>query len=105
MPGARRQAFGTRQPAASDRDKIAAVMKPIARYMDEMGIGVAQLVAATGLDRKTVEAIVRGNFTSSPSQRQRLSAALGVSADEISWEHAVRVEHLRGNGPQAGRSS
>ena len=80
-------------------------MKPIARYLEETGIGVAELVTATGLDRKMVEAIVRGNFTSSPSQRHRLAAALGVSADDISWGHSVPVEHLRGNGPQAGRST
>jgi hypothetical protein len=80
-------------------------MKPIARYMEEMGIGIPELVGAAGLDRKTVESIVRGNFTPSPLQRERLAAALGVPPDEISWGHAVPVEHLRGNGPQAGRSS
>jgi transcriptional regulator with XRE-family HTH domain len=80
-------------------------MKPVAFYLDQKGMTVAQLIAASGLDRKTVEAIVRGNFTPSPAQRQRLAAALGVAADAISWEHAVPVQHLRGNGPQAGRSS
>lgn len=80
-------------------------MKPIARYLEETGINVDQLVTATGLDKKLVEAIVRGNFTPSPAQRQRLAAALGVSMDDISWGHAVPVEHLRGNGPQAGRST
>ena len=82
-----------------------AGMKPIARYLEETGINVDQLVTATGLDKKLVEAIVRGNFTPSPAQRQRLAAALGVSMDDISWGHAVPVEHLRGNGPQAGRST
>ena len=80
-------------------------MKPIGRYLEETGIGVGQLVTATGLDTKTVQAIVTGNYTASPSQRQRLAAALGVSTDEISWDHAVPVEHLRGNGPQCGRST
>ena len=80
-------------------------MKPIARYMEEMGISAGQLVTATGLDRKLVEAIVSGNFTPSPLQRERLAAALGVSKDDISWGHAVPVQHLRGNGPQVGRST
>jgi transcriptional regulator with XRE-family HTH domain len=80
-------------------------MKPIARYMEEMGISVDQLVAKAGLDGKLVAAIVSGNYTPSPSERQRLAAALGVSKDEISWGHAVPVQHLRGNGPQSGRST
>ena len=80
-------------------------MKSIVRFMEETGIGVAELVTSTGLDRKMVEAIVSGNFTSSPSQRQCLAAALGVETDDISWGHAVPVEHIRGNGPQAGRST
>jgi transcriptional regulator with XRE-family HTH domain len=80
-------------------------MKPIARYMEEMGISVDQLVAKAGLDSKLVAAIVSGNYTPSPSERQRLAEALGVSKDDISWGHAVPVQHLRGNGPQSGRST
>jgi hypothetical protein len=71
--------------------------------MEAAGIGVAELVAATGLDAKTVRAIVSGNFTPTPLQRQRLAAALGIAVEDVSWGHAVPVQHLRGNGPQAGR--
>ena len=80
-------------------------MKPIARYMEVAGITVAQLGTAAGLDRKLVKAIVSGNYIPSPLQRQRLAAALGLSTDDISWDHAVPVDHLRGNGPQCGRST
>ena len=86
-------------------DKMAAVMKAIAHFMEETGIGVGELVKSTGLDAKLVKAVVSGNYTPSPSQRQRLAAALGVSTDDISWGHAVAVQHLRGNGPQCGRST
>jgi len=79
-------------------------MKPITHYMEKTGISVGQLVTATGLDAKQVKAIVSGNYTPSPSQRQRLAAALGVSPKDISWGHAVPVQHIRGNGPQCGRS-
>ena len=78
-------------------------MKSIARYLEEKGISAAQLVTTTGLDRKIIAAIITGNYTPSPSQRERLAAALGVDRDEISWGHEVPVQHLRGNGPQAGR--
>ena len=90
---------------AEPRDTIALVMKPLARYMEEAGMSVDQLIAAAGLDAKLVKAIVSGNYTPGPSERQRLSAAIGVSIEEISWGHEVPVEHMRGNGPQVGRST
>ena len=78
-------------------------MKPIAAYLDQAGLSAAQLAAAAKLDSKTVKAIVAGNYTPSPVERHRLADTLGVAVDEIAWGHAVPVEHLRGNGPQAGR--
>jgi len=80
-------------------------MKPLAYYMEETGTTLDQLIAAAGLDRKLVNAIVSGNYTPSPFERQRLAAAIGISVDEISWGHAVPVQHLRGNGPQTGRAT
>ncbi len=71
--------------------------------MERKGTSVEELVARSGLDARTVKAIVTGNYTPSPTQRQRLAAALDVSIDDISWGHTVPVEHLRGNGPQTGR--
>jgi hypothetical protein len=52
-------------------------MKPIARYMEETGISVGQLATAAGLDTKLIKAIVSGNYTPSPSQRQRLAVGPG----------------------------
>ena len=80
-------------------------MKPIAQYMDELGITIDQLVTASRLERSVVKAIVAGQYTSSPIQRQRLAAALGVSVDDIAWGHTVEVQYLRGNGPQTGRAT
>lgn len=70
-----------------------------------MGIDLNQLVELTGLEDKLVKAIITGNYTASPTQRQRLAAALGLSPQDISWDHAISVQHLRGNGPQSGRST
>ena len=78
-------------------------MKPLARHMEEAGMDITDLVAATKLDAKLVTAIATGNYTASPFQRERLAAALGVSVSDVAWEHAVQVQHLRGNGPQTGR--
>ena len=80
-------------------------MKPIARHLEEKGLTIEELIVESGLDSKVVKAIVAGNYTPGPVQRKRLAAALGLSIDEVSWGHAVPVEHLRGNGPQSGRST
>ena len=73
--------------------------------MEETGISVDQLVEAAKLDAKLVQAIVSGNYTPGPSERKLLADALGVSIEDISWGHAVPVQHMRGNGPQFGRST
>ena len=80
-------------------------MKPLAHYLEETGTSIDQLVEASGLEAKLVRAIASGNYNPSPSERQRLAAALGVSTSDIAWGHAVPVQHLRGNGPQSGRST
>ena len=79
-------------------------MKPLVRHMEETGTSVEQLVEASGLEAKLVQAIAAGNYTPSPTERQRLSAALGVSVDDVAWGHAVPVDHLWGHGPQFGRT-
>ena len=80
-------------------------MQPIAGYMEQSGVSVDQLAAAAAIDPKTVKAIATGNYIPSPAQRQRLAAALGVPKGEIAWGHTVQVQHMRGNGPQCGRST
>ena len=63
------------------------------------------LVAACGLDAKVVKAMVSGSYTASPAQRARVAVALGVTVAEVCWDHTIEVQHLRGNGPQVGRST
>jgi transcriptional regulator with XRE-family HTH domain len=79
-------------------------MKPLARLMEETGTSLETLVEASGLEAKLVKAIASGNYTPSPTERQRLAAALNVSVDDIAWGHAVPVDHLWGHGPQFGRT-
>ena len=79
-------------------------MKPLVRVMEEAGTSLENLVEASGLEAKLVKAIAAGNYTPSPTERQRLAAALNVSVDDIAWGHAVPVDHLWGHGPQFGRT-
>jgi ribosome-binding protein aMBF1 (putative translation factor) len=78
--------------------------KTVAEWMADRGTTIDELVAASSLDKRVVEAIVGGRYTPSPQQRQRLSAALGVEADQVAWGHVSQVAHVYGHGPQFGRS-
>lgn len=79
-------------------------MKPLTYWLDQKQLSLAELVEASGLDRKLVASIASGNYTPSPAQRQRLAAALDVPVEDVSWGHAVQVDHMYGHGPQFGRS-
>jgi len=79
-------------------------VKSVSQWMAERHLSLADLVIATHLDQRVVEAIVQGRYTPSPQQRQSLASALGISIEQIAWGHAVPVEHMYGHGPQFGRS-
>jgi len=79
-------------------------VKTAAEWMAERGVGPAELVTASGLDGRVVEAILHGRYTPSPEQRRRLAGALGVEPERITWGHVAQVEHVYGHGPQFGRS-
>ena len=79
-------------------------MKRLADHLAEAGMSVDDLVSSTGIDAKTVKAIVTGNYTPSPDQRKTLAASLGISVTDVAWGHAVPVDHLWGHGPQFGRT-
>ena len=79
-------------------------LKTLAEWMAERGFGLAELVEASALGERVVEAIAQGRYTPSPEQRQRLSAALRVGPEQVLWGHLAEVEHMYGHGPQFGRS-
>ncbi|MCI0700421.1 MAG: helix-turn-helix domain-containing protein [Planctomycetia bacterium] len=81
-----------------------AQVKTLSEWMAVRGIGLAELVETSGVEERVVEAIANGRYTPSPDQRQRLSAVLGVSVEEIAWGHVTQVSHVYGHGPQFGRS-
>lgn len=78
--------------------------RTIPELLSELGLDVAQLAAKSELDSKVVEAIAAGRYTTSPLQRERIAAALGVTPADIRWGRAVDVDHMYGHGPQFGRS-
>lgn len=79
-------------------------VRSVADWMMLRGLSQAELVAASGLDRRVVDAIVHGRYTPSPQQRQALAAALRVAPEQVAWGHVTQAEHMYGHGPQFGRS-
>jgi hypothetical protein len=101
--------MGDSTPRAIGRDAQPGVVhmaqvKTVSEWMAQRGVGLAELVAASALDDRVVEAIALGRYTPSPEQRRRLAASLGVEPDEVAWGHVAQVEHVYGHGPQFGRS-
>ncbi len=76
----------------------------LAEWMRKRDLELPQLVELCGLDKKVVEAIVAGRYTTSPKHRQKLADALQLQPGEIAWSGAVEVDHMYGHGPQFGRS-
>lgn len=72
--------------------------------MRQRDLDLSQLVELSGLDKKVVEAIVAGRYTTSPQHREKLANALQIPTSDIAWSGAVDVDHLYGHGPQFGRS-
>jgi transcriptional regulator with XRE-family HTH domain len=79
-------------------------IKSVADWMAERSLSLAELIEASHLERRIVEAIVQGRYTPSPQQRQRLAEALGVRLEEVAWGHEAIISHVQGHGPQFGRS-
>ena len=79
-------------------------IKSLAEWMTDRDIGIEELLAAAGLDRKVLAAIINGRYTPSPQQRQSVATALGIKPEQVSWGHTAPVEHIYGHGPQFGRS-
>jgi transcriptional regulator with XRE-family HTH domain len=79
-------------------------LKSVSELCAERGLSAEQLAEKAGLDRRRARAIMQGNWTPSPAERDRIAAALGVTRDDIAWSHRTSVSHLYGHGPQFGRS-
>jgi hypothetical protein len=79
-------------------------IRSIAEWMAERGLGLDELLNASGLERRVLEAIVHGRYTPSPQQRLRVAGAVGVDPGQVAWGHTTPVEHIQGHGPQFGRS-
>ena len=79
-------------------------LKNVQELCAEVGLDFRQLAAKAGLEERRVRAIVAGQWTPSPAERDKIAAVFGRTRDEIAWGHQTPVQHLYGHGPQFGRT-
>ncbi len=77
--------------------------QPTSTSLDDLcrqhGISFDDLVEKSGLERTRVTAIYLGRWTPSPTERDKIASALGVTRDEITWGHKTPIQHIYGTGP------
>jgi hypothetical protein len=83
---------------------LMAQVKKLSEWMADRGIGLPELIEASGVEGRVVEAIAHGRYTPSPEQRRCLCAVLGIAVDQVAWGHVTEISHVYGHGPQFGRS-
>ncbi len=70
----------------------------IQKLCKQKGISLLSLAELSALDLKRLQAIYRGQWMPSPSEREKIAQALDTSSDDIVWDHSVAVEHFYGPG-------
>ena len=70
----------------------------VQKLCKQKGVSLLNLAEQSGLDLKRLQIIYRGQWTPSPSEREKIAQALGTSSDEIAWKHSTPVEHFYGPG-------
>lgn len=65
----------------------------------EHGLSHRQLAEKIGLEEQRVLAIVLGRWTPSPTERDKVAAAFGLTREQIAWGHKTPIQHIYGHGP------
>jgi hypothetical protein len=71
----------------------------VADLCHAQNLTVPALAERSTLKEDRVLAIVLGRWTPSPTERQKIAAALETTPDKIAWGHRTPIQHLYGHGP------
>lgn len=74
-------------------------LKTVEELCIDQKLDVKALAAKSDLDETRVTAIVLGRWTPSPSERDRIASAFGLTRDQIAWGHKTPIQHIYGHGP------
>lgn len=69
--------------------------KTVDLLFEETGLTVEDVAERSSLHISRVEAIFMGRWTPSPTERERIAKAFGVSVDDISWGHTIDPRNVR----------
>ena len=70
----------------------------VQKLCQQKGVSLLNLAEKSGLELKRIQTIYHGQWTPSPSERERIAQALDTPSDEIDWKHTTPVEHFYGPG-------
>ena len=70
-------------------------MKTIDVLLEEKDVVLDELAQRSGLPLERVASIAEGRWTPSPSEREKIAAALGVQTSEVSWGHTMNPRNVR----------
>jgi len=70
-------------------------MKTVDVLLEELGLSIEDLAAKCALEPDRLLAIVDGRWLSSPQERGRIAAALGMDPAQISWGHTMNPRNVR----------
>jgi len=79
-------------------------LNSVEELCSQHGLTASQLAERARLDERRVRAIIAGQWTPSPSERDKVAAVFGLNREQIAWGHRTEVSHIHGHGPQFGRS-
>jgi transcriptional regulator with XRE-family HTH domain len=64
-------------------EKVVMMSICVEKLCKQKGISLLSLAERSGLDLKRLQTIYRGQWTPSPSEREKIAQALGTSSDDI----------------------
>jgi transcriptional regulator with XRE-family HTH domain len=70
-------------------------MKTVDCLLEDANWAVEDLAERAHLTNERAEAIALGRWTPSPTERQRIAAAFGVSMVDVSWGHTMDPRNVR----------
>ncbi|MBV8487312.1 MAG: helix-turn-helix transcriptional regulator [Planctomycetaceae bacterium] len=75
---------------------MAEVVKTVEQLCAEDGIDARELARRSSVDEQRVVAIMLGQWTPSPQDRDRIAAVFGLTRDQIAWGHKTPIQHIYG---------
>ena len=65
------------------------------RLLETSRLSTQQIADRSGLTLQRVEAIARGRWLPSPTERKLLADAMGISVDAVDWGHTMSPRNVR----------